>query len=69
MTRPEFEAFMAPEKWTPEQIKLWRLYTPICDVETFKSEMSRPDGMIEVQNADEDKPSRLSWWRFFKKVA
>jgi hypothetical protein len=47
MTRGEFEAMMSADGWLPAQRHPWRNITPLCDVETFRREMARPDGMIE----------------------
>lgn len=49
MTREEFEAFMKGEQWTPEQKARFERFTPMSDAETFKREMARPDGIIEVR--------------------
>jgi hypothetical protein len=48
MTRKEFEDFMKAEQWTPEQMARFSNITPIGTPETIRSELNRPDGMLEI---------------------
>ena len=66
MTRDEFNALMIGDGWNEAQQRLWRTCTPLCDADTFRREMARPDGMIEVQFLDEKTPSLLKWTRMFQ---
>jgi hypothetical protein len=49
MTRAEFEAFMTAEGWSKAQRDRWARFVPTtCNPEVLRSELRRPDGIVEV---------------------
>jgi hypothetical protein len=68
MIRAEFESLMDTEGWSPEQRFQWRRITPLCDVETFRREMCRPDGVIWFKQEETGAIIRRVWKRVWDRA-
>jgi hypothetical protein len=49
VTRSEFEGLMESEEWSPQKRARWSGITPKSDAETFRKEIGRIDGLVEVE--------------------
>jgi hypothetical protein len=65
MTDQEFDDLMQSDGWSRQQRALWRSIIPVCDPDTFRREMSRPDGIIEYVHRQTGDLRRLFWKRMF----